>query len=448
MSEVFGSIWWLIVTLGLLVTFHEFGHFWVARRLGVKVLRFSVGFGRPLWKRAGRDGTEYVVAAVPLGGYVKMLDEREGEVAPAELDRAFNRMGLGTRAMIVAAGPIANLLFAFVAFWLMFVIGKPDFLPLLGEPQGMAAAAGVRDGDRIVAIGDERTDSWTEASIALIEAALARRDSVLLLADRDGSERRVVLPLSKVRDDADEREALTAIGIVPRRRVQPPVIADVVSGRPAARAGMQADDRVESINGVEIADFDALRDQLQAQAAHDPVMALRVRRGSERLEMTVTAELGEDVEGKPQWQIGVRPPDMRDALLRYGPLEAVPAALRETWQMTVTTLKLMKHLLVGRASLRNVSGPIGIAQSANFSAQMGVAWFLFFLATLSLSIAILNLLPIPILDGGHLLYYLIEWVKGSPVSERAMMTGQYVGLALLFGLMGLAFYNDILGLIS
>ncbi len=448
MSEFFGSVWWLIVTLGLLVTFHEFGHFWVARRLGVKVLRFSVGFGRPLWKRDGRDGTEYVIAAVPLGGYVKMLDEREGEVGPDELHRAFNRKGLGTRAAVVAAGPIANLLFAVFAFWLMFVIGKPDFLPLVGEPQGMAATAGVRDGDRIVAIGGDRTDSWTAASIVLIEAALARRDTELLLADRDGGERRVVLPISQVREDADEREAMRAIGIVPKRRVQPPVVSGVVSGGPAAEAGIEAGDRIVAVNGVEVADFDALRAQIQAQAAKDPKLALAIRRGAERLDLTTTAVLGEDPEGKPQWQIGIRAPDTRDAVLRYGPIEAVPVAVRETWLMTVTTLKLMKHLIVGRASLRNVSGPIGIAQSANFSAQMGTAWFLWFLATLSLSIAILNLLPIPILDGGHLLYYLIEWVKGSPVSERAMMAGQYVGLALLFGLMGLAFYNDILGLIS
>lgn len=448
MGEFVGSVWWLIVTLGLLVTFHEFGHYWVARRLGVKVLRFSVGFGRALWSRRGRDGTEYVVAAIPLGGYVKMLDEREGEVDPSELDRAFNRKPVGTRMAIVAAGPIANLLFAVAAFWLMFVIGKPDFQPLLGEPSGIAAEAGVRKGDRVLEVGGQATESWTEAMIALVESALARRDTPLLVSDAGGATRELLLPLSRLPLDADEKSALKLTGITPLERTRPPVVAEAVAGRPAALAGVRAGDRIEAVDGQPVADFEGLYLAIQEAAAKDPALTLRIRRGAETLDLAVTAAAAKDPQGKPNFQIGIAPPDIRDALLRYGPLDAIPAALAETWSMTSTTVKLLKHLVLGRASLDNVSGPIGIAQNANFSAQLGPSWFLWFLATLSLSIAILNLLPVPILDGGHLLYYLIELVKGSPVSERAVAMGQYVGLALLAGLMGLAFYNDIVRLIS
>jgi regulator of sigma E protease len=449
MDEFFGSVWWLLVTLGLLVTFHEFGHFWVARRLGVRVLRFSIGFGRPLWQRTGRDGTEYVVAAIPLGGYVKMLDEREGDVAPEQLQHSFNRKSVWARIAIVAAGPAANIVFAIAAFWLMFVVGKPDFLPIVAPPTGLAAEAGLREGDRLLQLGDHPLESWTDSTISLVEAVLDRADVTLRVADANGNQRTLTLPMSRLDPALDEREALDALGIRSRRQVIEPVVGKVIAGRPAERAGLRDGDRILTINDHPVADFAALYARIQSEAARDPALTLAVRRDGNLLTLRATAEASTDAAGKQNFQLGLMaPPAVRDTVLRYGPLAAIPAAVRETWRLTSTTVVFLKHMALGRASLDNVAGPIGIAQVANSSASLGVAWFLSFLALMSLSIGILNLLPIPVLDGGHLLYYLIELLKGSPVSERVLVAGQYVGLALLAGLMGLAFFNDIVRLIS
>jgi regulator of sigma E protease len=449
MGEFVGSLWWLIVTLGLLVTFHEFGHFIVARRFGVKVLRFSVGFGRPLALRRGADGTEYVVAAIPLGGYVKMLDEREGDVAPADADQAFNRKPVGARIAIVAAGPAFNLVFAVIAFWAMFVVGRPDFLPVLGPVEGLAAEAGLRYGDRVLAVDGDATPSWTQATIALIERTMAREDVAVAVRTRDGDERTITLPLSRVPPELEEAEALRAVGLRPARRTTPAVVAGTAWFSGAARAGLEPGDRVLAVGDVRVGDWAAMAKAIQAAAARDSRVPLLIDRNGGELRVVVEAKhVGTAADGTPRFQLGIEPPDNRDALLEYGPIEAIPAAFAETWRMTSTTFKLLGHLVFGRASLENVSGPIGIAQSANLSVQLGFASFLFFLGLLSLSIGILNLLPIPILDGGHLLYYLIELVKGSPVTERTVQMGQAVGLALLFGLMGLAFYNDISRIVS
>lgn len=443
MTEFLGSVGWFIVTLGLLITFHEFGHFWVARRLGVRVLRFSVGFGRPLWRRTGRDGTEYVVAAIPLGGYVKMLDERDGDAPAAPSSESFNRQPVWGRIAIVAAGPLANILFAIGAFWLMFVVGKPDFRPVVDEPTGIAADAGLRAGDELVRIDGHGVATWSEATIALVKVALARDDVDVEVREPDGDLRTARLAVSGLPRHLDEREALAAIGIRACAPVAPATVGEVIAGRPAAAAGLRPGDAIESVNGRPVADFRALIDLVQAEAARDPRLELGIRRDGSRLALAVTAEAAAGGDGSTRWMIGIAPPDLRDAVRRHGPLAALPAAVDETWRMTTTTFELLGRMLVGHASLENVAGPVGIAQTANSSASMGLAWFLSFLALMSLSIGILNLLPIPILDGGHLLYYLIEIVKGSPVSDRVMAVGQYVGLLMLAGLMGLAFYNDI-----
>jgi len=448
MSTFFGSVWWMIVSLGVLVTFHEFGHFWVARRSGVRVLRFSVGFGRPLWLRRGKDGTEYAVAAIPLGGYVRMLDEREGDVPPDEVEQAFNRKPVGRRIAIVAAGPIANLVLCIALLWAMFVIGRPDYAPVVGEVEGIAAQAGLHRGDTLLAVGERETPTWSEAAIALGSAALDRHDVALTVRDADGAQRVRTLPLSQLPAHFDETRAMDAMGLVPRYRLLPPVVGKVAAA--SAAWGVLAErDRITAIDGLPVAAYEDIGPLLQRIGGR-PVM-VEVRRDGERLALDVTPRLTKDEHGT-RWVLGIEPaiPDALpayDATLRYGPVAALPAAMQETWKLASDSLTMIGRLLTGHASVANVSGPITIARYANASAQMGPAWFLNFLALLSLTLAIVNLLPIPVLDGGHLLYYLIELAKGSPLSERAMAVGQYIGLALLAGLMGLAFYNDILHLV-
>ncbi len=448
MSEFIGSVWWLIVSLGVLVTFHEFGHYWVARRCGVKVLRFSVGFGKALWSRRGRDGVEYVIAAIPLGGYVKMLDEREGDVAPADAPRAFNRQTVWKRIAIVIAGPFANLLLCVALFWAMFVIGRPDYAPVVGETSGVAASAGLQRGDTMLAVGDRETPTWSEAQLALIPAALDHRD-VEVKVRPQGRTGEVVrtLRLSKLPEHFDERRAVEFIGLTPRHALMPTVVGRVLPDKPAW--GVLAEgDRITAIDGDPIASWDAIPTAVQKLGKRGGTAMVEVERKGDRLALEIAPVWARAPNGSYAWVLGMEPAapaePPKDAVLRYGPLDAIPAAFRETVHQTSELFAMIGRAFSGRVSVQNtVAGPITIARAANAYAQHGVAWYLSMLALLSLSLGILNLLPIPILDGGHLLYYLIELAKGSPVSERVMAAGQYVGLALIAGLMGLAFYNDI-----
>ncbi|CAM4237022.1 RIP metalloprotease RseP [Stenotrophomonas lactitubi] len=450
MTDFIGSVWWMIVSLGLLVTFHEFGHYWVGRLCGVKVLRFSVGFGRPLWSRRDRHGTEFAIAAIPLGGYVKFLDEREVEVHPHERGQAFNHKTVWQRIAIVAAGPIANLLLCILLLWAMFVIGKQDYSATVGRATGMAATAGLGSGDRLLSVDGRDVITLGEASMALTAAAMDRRDVTLEVLDPADQLRSRTLPLSQLPAGFDERRVPILAGVYWRAWLQPPLVDNIVKGS-AAEGHLQTGDLIVAIDGQRIDSVEQAISEVGSLGRRGGPAMIEVLRGGERLALEITPRQGKDGKGQPTWQIGAgfaqSYSPAYDTLLKFGPLQSVTVAVRETGRMAADSLAMMGRIVTGKASLQNVSGPVTIARVANISAKRGVDWFIQFLALLSLSLCIINLLPIPILDGGHLLYYLIELVKGSPLSERAVAAGQYIGLALLAGLMGLAFYNDILGLV-
>jgi len=458
MSEFLGSIWWLLVALGLLITFHEFGHYWVARRMGVRVLKFSIGFGKKLWSRKGRDGTEYVIAAIPLGGYVKMLDEREGEVEDCDLGLTFNRKSVWARIAIVIAGPAFNLIFTLLAFWMMFLVGIPDSRPVIGEVSGIAASAGIEAGDRIVSLDGKNTDTWSHAILGLITPALDRDMVTLELERSSGEQRQVELDLGQLGSDFQEEKALEGIGITPWRASLPAVVGEVSADSPAYRAGFKVDDRIISIGGEIVPDWAWVGSLVQQQGSQGQPLKVTVERAGGKLELSVIPAESSSGTFSKRLILGItnKAPDAELQaqvsrayfLHQYGLFNGLTAAGSEMWRLTGSTLGLLGRMLTGTASVKNLSGPISIAQFANSSANAGVSSFLFFLGAISLSLGILNLLPIPVLDGGHLLYYLIELVKGSPVSEQIQAKGQYIGLLALFGLMGIAFFNDILRLVG
>jgi regulator of sigma E protease len=448
MSEFFGSAWWLLVTLGILVTFHEFGHFWVARRCGVKVLRFSIGFGKPLWSRIGRDGVEYAIGAIPLGGYVKFLDAREAENPelaqgqPGEHSSA----PLLARMAIAAAGPAFNIAFTIVAFWAMFVVGRPDLQPIIAAPTGLAEQAGFQAGDRFTAVGEEKVDSFSNAIFEIARSAMVHQDVSVAVTDAHGDAHVRMLPLSKLSGDGADSKMFDSIGLRPEPLST--AIGLVSADSPAARAGIQVGDRILRINDAPIANWEEMTRAIAAQAEKNPHLHVVVRRGSDDVPIDLTAEHRDAGDGGQKWLIGIGSQSRDLAVEHYGPWQAIPAAFRETWKTARSTLGMIGSMLTGQASPKNLSSVITIARVANDSASRGLAWFLSFLAVISLSLGILNLLPIPILDGGHLLYYCIELIKGSPLSERALIAGQYIGLALLVTLMSLAFYNDIVRMVA
>jgi len=456
MIEFLSSVWWLIVVLGVLITFHEFGHYWVARRFGVKVLRFSVGFGRPLWLRKGRDGTEYVIAALPLGGYVRLLDSREREVPPEDRDMALDSKRPWKKIAILLAGPAFNLIFAVLAFWLMFMVGIPQAKPLIGTVEGIAADAGLPPNSEIIAVDDESTSSWQHAHIALMTRALDRQPTEVTVETESGQQDSYLLDLSRLPADFSEENTLPEIGIAPWRPDLPPVVGEVSPESPAERAGIQSGDRIVRIGGEDVEQWSAIGQLVQQHGHPGEPLDIAVERNGSLHELQVRPRQEASGWFAKRMILGVSnaPPseetlatwERSRTFVRYGPLEGIPQAFKETWRLTTSTLGLLGRMLTGKASVRNLSGPITIAQFASDSARAGLSNFLFFMGLISLSLGILNLLPIPILDGGHIVFYLIEWVKGSPVPERVQMAGQYFGLMALAALMGLAFVNDILRL--
>ncbi len=441
-----------IVTLGILVTFHEFGHFWVARRCGVKVLKFSVGFGSPLWSRYDKHGTEFVVAAIPLGGYVKMLDEREGEVPDSERHLSFNSKSVIQRIAIVAAGPLANFLLAIAAFWLMFVVGVKTVVPIIGnvEPGSPAAQAGLKSGDEVVSISGNPVNSWDEALLGLL-AHLGDSGAIeigvkpdALQGDYQRSDQLKSLPLDNWLAGADRPNPLESLGITPYRPEVPAVIGVLLEGERAVQAGLQVGDKVISANGTLVEDWFAwvalikespeqvIRVEVERNGAIvqlDLIPAKRTHEGS------VTGYIGAGAE-PVEW------PESLKRTISYGAIGAIIPAMKKTWTVTTLTLDSIRKMLSGIVSVKNLSGPITIAKVAGESAKSGLESFLNFLAIISVSLGVLNLLPVPILDGGHLLFYLVEWVKGSPVSDKVQAFGYQIGLGFIAMLMMLALYND------
>jgi len=442
MELFFNSIFWFLVAIAILVTFHEFGHFWVARRCGVKVLRFSIGFGKPLWSRFGKDGTEYVVAAIPLGGYVKMLDEREGDVPAADLHRAFNRKPLSQRAAIVVAGPIFNLIFALAAFWLMLIVGVRDYAPYVGEATGFSQNSGLQRGDLIVSVNDSPVSNWTHVLMDLTTRAYRGESVSLSVQSADGSRATRRMELSKLGEAVDEERFLEQLGLKPWHWAPASIVGAVVKGDPADLAGVQIGDQIVAIGSLPVDSFESMSKAIQASAkANAGMVEVVVSRNGIRETIPVQSKTVER-DGQQYPMIGIGP-DYRETLRRYDALQAVPQAFVEAWRLTSTSMKVIYHMIAGDAQLKNISGPISIAQFVNYSAHSGFTKFLQSLGFISLSLFIMNLLPIPILDGGHLLYFFIEWVKGSPLSERSQAFGQYLGLGALLALMCLAFFNDL-----
>ncbi|WP_339522395.1 sigma E protease regulator RseP [Pseudomonas sp. EA_35y_Pfl2_R111] len=437
-----------LVALGVLVTIHEYGHFWVARRCGVKVLRFSVGFGSPLLRWHDRQGTEFVLAAIPLGGYVKMLDEREGDVPPELLDQSFNRKSVRQRIAIVAAGPVANFLLALLFFWVVAMLGSLQVRPVIGavEAGSLADVAGLQAGQEIVAIDGQSTTGWAAVNLQLV-SRLGESGRLDLAVREPGSS--VDSPRQIVLDNwlrgADEPDPIASLGIRPWRPVLQPILAQLDPGGPAFAAGLQVGDRLLALDGRPLADWQQLVDQVRGLPGK--TINLQVERQGQQLDVPLTlAARGEGEALSGYLGAGVAGGEWPAEMLRevsYGPLEAIAEGAKNTWTMSVLTLNSLKKMLFGELSVKNLSGPITIAKVAGASAESGLSDFLKFLAYLSISLGVLNLLPIPVLDGGHLLFYLVEWVRGRPLSERIQGWGMQIGISLVVGVMLLALVNDL-----
>jgi regulator of sigma E protease len=450
------TLWAFALALALLVVFHELGHFWVARRCGVKVLRFSVGFGKPLVKwhfgKLRNRETEWVISAIPLGGYVRMLDEREGEVAEHELHRSFSRQPVLWRMAIVVAGPAANLLLAIALYWALFMYGVPGVKPVLGEivPDSPAAMAQFRSNEMLFSINGEATPSWEEVRWSVLNLALQGAVAHIEGRTEQGETLRHTLDLSVLEPADLDSDFMKKLGM---RLFQPtvkPVIGKLAEGGVAHRSGLAVGDRIISVDGQGIARWTELVEMVRAHPGK--TLRFEIDRGGHLLTFDLVPDAVTEA-GAQIGKIGAGPHidkalfDAQLAEASYGPYAGLERAVRKTWETAAVSLKMMVKMVFGEISLKNLSGPITIADYAGQSARMGVAAYLDFLALISVSLGVLNLLPIPLLDGGHLLYYMAELVKGSPVPERAWEIGQQVGIALLATLMAFALYNDISRLI-
>ncbi len=444
-------IFYTLIALGILVTFHEFGHFWVARKCGVKVIRFSVGFGTPLLKWRDRQGTEYVVALLPLGGYVKMADEREGEVAEEDLGAAFNRKSVWQRIAIVAAGPLANFLLAILLYWIVFLFGVTGVAPLIDaiEPGSVADGAGLQVGQEITAVDGVATPTTSELRQRLIrrigETGEIQFEAKSIESGENGVRHQLVGQLNGWLAGEEEIDPVAGLGITLYRPSFPPLIDEVVEGSPAEQAGLLSGDLLLSADGESLESWQQWVEYVRARPGH--TIAIGYLRNDQEGELWLTPNQIVADDGSVIGQVGVSGvmPSWPEELVRvreYGVVEALVQGVKQTWETSLLIIDSIKKMITGQISAKHLSGPITIAKVAGASAQYGLTPFLDFLALLSVSLGVLNLLPIPVLDGGHLTYYLIEVVKGRPVSEKAQMIGYRIGLYMVLTLMFFALYND------
>jgi len=438
-----------IVAISILVAIHEYGHYIVAKKLGVKILRFSIGFGKPLWlKRFGKDQTEFVIAALPLGGYVKMLDKRETEVNENEQHREFTTQPVWTRIAIVAAGPAFNFLFAIAAYWLMFIIGVSGIKPIIGEvdANGLAKQAGLVSGYEIVAINQNQTPIWDVAVKNIIPAIVDRSQAVFELKDKNGNTISRTLDFSATTGEIKVEHLFKQLGFKPWRPLIEPIVGVVIEKSPAENAGFKVDDKIIAINQVKVKDWVEVVELVSGKPA-EILQVTILRDGIQKTLQVIPEKIQRNGKTVGRLGLGQRtgvpyPDDMR-VTHGYNLFESIPRAFSRTWDFSVLTLKMMGKIFTGEISVKNLSGPVSIARYAGYSASAGLARFLDFLAIVSISLGILNLLPIPILDGGHLTYYTIELVRKKPVSEETQEFASRVGMVLLFTLMSVALYNDL-----
>ena len=438
------SLIFFVIALALLVVIHEYGHFWVARRCGVKVLRFSVGFGKPIWKKIGKDGVEYVLAPIPLGGYVKMLDEREMPVEENLTQFAFNRQSLAKRFAIVLAGPVANLLFAIVAYWFLLVVGIPGIKPVISEivPQSIAADAGLTAGDTIKSIGGQDTPTWNSVFKALLLKAEQGGDiDIEVLTDNVSTPHRISVPKL---DIEDAPTVLNKVGLIPLRPVLNPVLGKIVDGMPAQKAGLKTGDVLLSANGQRLSTWSEWVNVIQQHP--NKTLEIRLLRQQQEMTFSVTPQAGDDGQGLIGAGVDTTKTTVPDELkseLRYGLILAFPQAVMNTWDFSVSTLTSLWGMIKGTVSTDNLGGPISIAKVAGSSAEQGWMSFVSFLAMISITLGILNLLPIPMLDGGHLSMFIIEAIRGKPLSETTQVQAQKIGMIILLAVMFIAFFNDL-----
>ena len=447
--DLLHTLFYFVIAIGILVSIHEFGHFWVARKVGVKVIRFSVGFGKVLWSyQKNPESTEYVLSAIPLGGYVKMVDEREGEVKQEDLAFAFNRQSLSGRTAIVAAGPIFNLMLAVALFWTVLVIGETGIKPILGVvgQDTLASTAGFVEGDQIISVNDKLTPTWTEAMGVIIASAMDGEQGIKV-AVKNFDQQEAVRILNIAESDAKNPDALyEKLGFKPWSPKLKPVIGKVLPDSAALTAGLRQGDLIISADGTVMNDWMQWVDTVKTHPG--VAIQLLIERDGVQMPLTITPK-SVPVEQKTEGKIGASvfvPEDLiKSVSIEYSlsPLKAIPVAFETTWYYAASTLKMMGKMLIGRASVENLSGPISIAQYAGQSAEMGPVHFLKFMALVSVSLGVLNLLPVPVLDGGHLLFFGLEAIKGKPVSEKIQTFFQQVGIALLMSLMALAMVLDV-----